>query len=150
MPKVSQDEIVPVLQGYQDRLAEAERQGGHRFEQVFAAPPPGVCVHEFDMDGVIRRVNGEGLRVLAYEAAQLVGRKVWEVVVMEDVSRVSVQKKLAGEKDIKPFVRTFRRGDGSGVVMLLVDRRLVDAQGQPRGIRTAMMSLEEDDPKSAR
>jgi PAS domain S-box-containing protein len=144
MPKLSQDEIVPVLQGYQDRLAEAERQGERRFEQVFAAPPPGVCVHEFDMDGVIRRVNGEGLRVLAYEAAQLVGRKVWEVVVMEDVSRVSVQKKLAGEKDIKPFVRTFRRGDGSGVVMLLVDRRLLDAQGQPRGIRTAMMSLEED------
>lgn len=144
MPKLSQDEIVPVLQGYQDRLAEAERQGERRFEQVFAAPPPGVCVHEFDMDGVIRRVNGEGLRVLAYEAAQLVGRKVWEVVVMEDVSRVSVQKKLAGEKDIKPFVRTFRRGDGSGVVMLLVDRRLLDAQGQARGIRTAMMSLEED------
>ena len=144
MPKLSQDEIVPVLQGYQDRLAEAERQGERRFEQAFAAPPPGVCVHEFDMDGVIRRVNSEGLRVLAYEAAQLVGRKVWEIVVMEDVSRVSVQKKLAGEKDIKPFVRTFRRGDGSGVVMLLVDRRLVDAQGQPRGIRTAMMSLEEE------
>lgn len=144
MPRVSQDEIVSILQGYQDRLAAAEREGGRRFEQVFAAPPPGVCVHEFDMDGVIRRVNGEGLRVLAYEAAQLVGRKVWEVVVMEDVSRVSVQKKLAGEKDIKPFVRTFRRGDGSGIVMLLVDRRLVDAQGQPRGIRTAMMSLEED------
>ena len=144
MPKLSQDGIVAVLQDYQDRLAEAERQGERRFEQVFAAPPPGVCVHEFDMDAVIRRVNSEGLRVLAYEAAQLVGRKVWEIVVMEDVSRASVQKKLAGEKDIKPFVRTFRRGDGSGVVMLLVDRRLLDAQGQPRGIRTAMMSLEEE------
>ena len=148
MSRVSQDQIVPILQDYQDRLAEAERQGERRFEQVFAAPPPGVCVHEFDMGAIIRRVNSEGLRVLAYEAAQLVGRKVWEVVVMEDVSRVSVQKKLAGEKDIKPFVRTFRRGDGRGMVMLLVDRRLLDARGEARGIRTAMMSLDEEEAAS--
>ena len=146
MSKHSRDEIVAILQSYQDRLAEAEAQGARRFDPVFAAPPPGVCVHEFDTTATIQRVNTEELKVLGYEAAQVVGRKVWEFVVMEDVSRTSVQKKLAGEKDIKPFVRTFRRGDGSGVVMLLVDRRLQDAQGQPRGIRTAMMCLGDEEP----
>jgi PAS domain S-box-containing protein len=146
MPPTSQEEIVAVLQAYQDRLAQAEGQGASRFEQVFAAPPPGVCVHEFDTTATIRRVNAEEVKALGYESAQIIGRKVWKFVVMEDVSRASVQKKLAGEKDIKPFVRTFRRADGSGVAMLLVDRRLTDAQGQPRGIRTAMMALGEDAP----
>lgn len=132
------------LQAYQDRLSEAAQQGASRFEQVLAAAPPGVAIHEFDGTGTIRRVNDEELRLLGYEAGQMMGRPVWEFVVMQEVSRQSVQRKLAGDKSLKPFVRTFRRRDGSGVPMLLVDRRLQDTQGRPEGIRTAMMSVEED------
>ena len=143
MAPVSQDQIVAVLQAYQEKLREAARDGSHRFEQLFACPPAGVAVHEFDGSGIIRRVNAEVLRLLGFEAAQMIGRPVWEFVVMQEASRQSVQKKLGGEKDIKPFVRTFRRADGSGVAMLLVDRRLEDAQGRPQGIRTAMMCLED-------
>jgi PAS domain S-box-containing protein len=143
MAKASQEEMVAILQGYQDKLAQAEREGKVRFEQVFASAPPGVAVHEFDTTGTIRRVNAQELNLLGYESAQVVGHAVWEFVVMQDASRQSVQKKLAGEKDIKPFVRTFRKADGSGIVLLLVDRRLQDPQGRPRGIRTAMMHLGE-------
>jgi PAS domain S-box-containing protein len=145
MAALSQEEMVAILQAYQDKLAAAARHGTRRFEEVFAAPPTGVAVHEFDTGGIIRRVNAEGLRLLGYQPAQFVGRPVWEFVVMQEASRESVQKKLVGEKDIKPFVRTFRRADGSGVAMLLVDRRLQDAQGQPQGIRTAMMRVGDDD-----
>jgi PAS domain S-box-containing protein len=141
MAKASQEELVAVLQAYQDKLTEAAQQGTRRFEQVFADPPAGVAVHEFDTTATIRRVNTEELKLLGYDAAQMVGRPVWQFVVMQESSRESVQKKLAGEKDIKPFVRTFRRADGSGIAMLLVDRRLEDAEGRQRGIRTAMMSL---------
>ena len=147
MAKATQDELVAILQGYQDKLAQAEREGKVRFEQVFASPPPGVAVHEFDTTGTIRRVNAEELKLLGYESAQVVGHAVWEFVVMQDASKQSVQKKLAGEKDIKPFVRTFRTADGGGIVLLLVDRRLQDAQGRPRGIRTAMVHLG-DEPAS--
>jgi PAS domain S-box-containing protein len=143
MAKMTQDEMVAILQAYQDKLTAAGPQGG-RYEEVFAAPPPMVSVHEFDTAGIIRRVNSEELKALGFEARQMVGRPVWEFVVMQDASRQSVQRKLAGEKDIKPFVRTFRKADGSGVAMLLVDRRLEDAQGQPAGIRTAMMPVEDD------
>jgi PAS domain S-box-containing protein len=146
MAKASQEEMVAMLQGYQDKLAQAEREGKVRFEQVWASPPPGVAVHEFDTTGTIRRVNAEELKLLGYESSQVVGHAVWEFVVMQDASRQSVQKKLAGEKDIKPFVRTFRTADGSGLVLLLVDRRLQDPQGRPRGIRTAMMHLGEAEP----
>ena len=146
MAKASQEEMVAILQAYQDKLAQAEQEGKARFEQVFASPPPGVGVHEFDTSATIRRVNAEELKILGYESAQVIGRAVWEFVVMQDASRQSVQKKLAGEKDIKPFVRTFRKADGSGVALLLVDRRLQDAQGRPRGIRTAMMLLGDAEP----
>ena len=141
---LSQEQMVAVLQAYQDRLSEAAQQGASRYDQVFAAPPPGVAVHEFDASGIIRRVNAVGLKVLGFEPAQMVGKPVWEFVVMQEASKQSVQKKLGGEKDIKPFVRTFRRADGSGVAMLLVDRRLQDAKGNPAGIRTAMMRVEDD------
>ena len=147
MAKATQDELVAILQGYQDKLAQAEREGKVRFEQVFASPPPGVAVHEFDTTGTIKRVNAEELKLLGYESAQVIGHAVWEFVVMQDASKQSVQKKLAGEKDIKPFVRTFRTADGGGIVLLLVDRRLQDAQGRPRGIRTAMIQLG-DEPAS--
>ena len=146
MAMASQEEMVAILQAYQDKLAQAEREGKARFEQVFASPPPGVAVHEFDTSATIRRVNAEELKILGYESSQVVGRAVWDFVVMQDASRQSVQKKLAGEKDIKPFVRTFRKADGSGVALLLVDRRLQDPQGRPRGIRTAMMLLGEAEP----
>jgi PAS domain S-box-containing protein len=139
----SHDELVTRLQEYQDKLAEAERVGPARFDAVFASPPAGIAVHEFDTTAVIRRVNSEELRLLGFTADQIVGRPVWEFVVMQEASKQSVQKKLAGEKDIKPFVRTFRKADGSGVVMLLVDRRLTDADGHPRGIRTAMGAVGE-------
>jgi PAS domain S-box-containing protein len=144
MAPVSQEQMVAVLQAYQDRLTEAAQQGTRRYDQVFAHPPAGVCIHEFDAAGTLRRVNVEELKLLGFEADQMVGRPVWEFVVMQDASRQSVQKKLTGEKDIKPFVRTFRRADGSGVAMLLVDRRLQDGQGRPQGIRTAMMRVEEE------
>jgi PAS domain S-box-containing protein len=138
-----QEDQVAHLRDYQDRLAEAEQRGPAAFASAFAKPPRGICVHEFDQSATIRRVNAEELRLLGYQEHELLGRRIWELVVMEDVSRESVRKKLAGEKDIKPFVRTFRRADGSGVAMLLVDRRLYDERGEMRGIRTAMMPIEQ-------
>lgn len=135
--------MVAVLQAYQDALTEAGH-GTARYDQLFAHPPAGVAVHEFDNSAQLRRVNGEELKLLGYTADQMLGRPVYEFVVMQDASRQSVQKKLAGEKDIKPFVRTFRKADGAGVAMLLVDRRLQDADGKPAGIRTAMMCLEDE------
>jgi PAS domain S-box-containing protein len=137
----SQDELVARLSAYQDELEQAARAGPARFEEVFAHPPAGVAVHEFDGDG-IRRVNGEELRILGYSADQMLGHHIWEFVVMQDASKASVQKKLAGEKDIKPFVRTFRKADGSGVAMLLVDRRLYGKDGEAAGIRTVMTPVE--------
>jgi len=136
--RMTQEELVVRLQEYHDRLATAAARGSHWFEEAFADPPVGVAVHEYDASARITRVNDEELRLLGYTREEMIGRHVWEFVVMADASRQSIEKKLAGEKDIKPFVRTFKRSDSSGVAMLIVDRRILDAQGQPIGMRTAM------------
>jgi PAS domain S-box-containing protein len=135
---VSQEDLVVRLQEFHERLARAQSKGPRWFEEAFADPPPGIAVHEYDAEAKITRVNSEELRILGYKPDEMVGHHVWEFVVMQDASRQSIEKKLAGEKDIKPFVRTFRRSDGSGVAMLIVDRRILDAQGNPKGMRTAM------------
>jgi PAS domain S-box-containing protein len=136
--RLSQEDLVIRLQEYHERLARSERKGPRWFEEAFADPPAGIAIHDYDANARITRVNSEELRILGYAPEQMVGHHVWEFVVMADASRQSIEKKLAGEKDIKPFVRTFRRSDGSGVAMLIVDRRILDAQGQPTGMRTAM------------
>lgn len=79
------------------------------------------------------------LHLLGYRENQMVGRPGWEFVVMQGVSQRSIEKKLSGEKELKPFVRTFQKADGTGVALLVLDRLIRDAQGKARGIRTALM-----------
>jgi PAS domain S-box-containing protein len=145
MAGVSRDGLVERLRGYQDQLAAAEKQGRRQFDAVFQNPPAAVAVHELDLNAVITRVNAEELRLLGYGEGDLVGQPVWKFVVMQETSRRSVEQKLAGVKDIKPFVRTFRTASGGGLAMLLVDRRLCSASGNVIGIRTAMTPILPDE-----
>jgi PAS domain S-box-containing protein len=127
------------MAAYLEELDSAEREGAARFREVFERAPAGIGVHELDAQGVITRVNGEELKILGYRLDEMVGRRSWEFAVMQGVSQRAVEKKLTGEKELKPFVRTFHRKDGSGVALLLLDRLVRDASGQARGIRTAVM-----------
>jgi len=106
----TQDELLVRLKDYQDALEEAERAGPRRFEKVFADPPEGILVHEFDAGGLLR-VNREELRILGYREEQMIGRPIWEFAVMEGASRESVQKKLAGEKDLYVLIQMPRSPD---------------------------------------
>jgi PAS domain S-box-containing protein len=124
---------------YLEELERAEREGAARFREVFERAPAGIGVHELDAQGVITRVNAEELKILGYRQDEMVGRHSWEFAVMQGVSQRAVEKKLSGEKELKPFVRTFHRKDGSGVALLLVDRLVRDASGKARGIRTGVM-----------
>ena len=126
------------LAEYLEQLERAEAEGAARFRAAFESSPPGIGVHELDAKGVIVRVNGEELKLLGYRADEMVGRPAWDFVVMQGVSQRSVEKKLSGEKELKPFVRTFHRKDGSGVALLVLDRLVRDASGKATGIRTAV------------
>jgi len=135
----AEDAAAGRLREYLIELEQAQAQGPARFREVFERPNSGIGVHELDDQGIITRVNPEELRLLGYRESQVVGRPAWEFAVMQGVSQRSVDKKLAGEKELKPFVRTLQKADGTGVAMLVLDRLIRDAHGKARGIRTAIM-----------
>jgi PAS domain S-box-containing protein len=135
----AEDAAAAPLREYLIELEQAQAQGPARFRDAFERPPAGIGVHELDDRGVITRVNAEELRLLGYRESQMIGRPAWDFVVMQGVSQRSVEKKLSGEKELKPFVRTFQKADGTGVALLVLDRLIRDAHGKARGIRTAIM-----------
>jgi PAS domain S-box-containing protein len=127
------------LAEFLEGLERAEAEGAARFRAAFDHAPAGIGVHELDAKGVITRVNAEELRLLGYRMDEMVGRASWDFAVMQGVSQRAVEKKLSGEKELKAFVRTFQRKDGTGIALLLLDRLVRDASGKVRGIRTALM-----------
>jgi PAS domain S-box-containing protein len=138
---LTREEAAQELTAYQDRLDEARKQGEKPYEEAFRSSPGGVGVHEIDNDHVVRKVNPEELRLLGYSAEQMIGRQVWNFIVMQEASQRAIDQKLKGQNHIRPFVRTFRRADGTVLTLLLVDRRLRDAAGHTVGIRTAMTQI---------
>jgi PAS domain S-box-containing protein len=137
----SREEAALKLTAYQDRLDEARKQGTAPYEDALSSSPAGVGVHEIDNDHVLVRVNAEELRLLGYAAEQMVGRRVWSFIVMQEASQRAIDEKLKSQKDLRPFVRSFRRKDGTSVTLLLLDRRLYDAAGNIVGIRTALTEI---------
>ena len=71
----------------------------------------------------------------------MVGHPVWEFIVMREAAQRSIEQKVKGKKELKPFAKTFRRADGQEVSMLLLDRQLVDKSGQLVGIRTVLAEV---------
>jgi len=141
MEPPSRDEATQTLTAYQDRLDEARKMGAAPYEDAFRDSPKGVGVHEIDSGHVLVKVNPEELRLLGYRAEQMVGHRVWTFIVMQEASQRAIDQKLKGQKDLLPFVRSFRRADGTAVTLLLLDRRLRDAAGKTVGIRTALTEI---------
>jgi PAS domain S-box-containing protein len=139
---LDRDQTVAVLTAYHDLLEQAEKKGTTAFEQVFHNPPPGVVgVHEIDVQHKVVRVSQHELDVLGYTKEQVVGHPVWEFIVMQEAAQRSIEQKFKGKKELKPFARTFRRADGQGLSMLLMDRPLLDKAGQLVGIRTVLAEV---------
>jgi PAS domain S-box-containing protein len=146
MGSLSRDQALAILIGVQDRLDEAQKQDRARYADAFERAPRGVAVHELDERAIITRVNREELRVLGYAEEQLLGHHPWEFIVMNEVSQRAISQKLAGAKELKPFVRTFRHASGAAMTMLLVDRYRKDGQGRIVGLRTAFMEVGLEEP----
>jgi PAS domain S-box-containing protein len=139
MAPVPRDEAIRRLTDYQDKLDEAHRLGTANYDTTFANSPAGIGVHEIDAVKRVRRVNPEELRMLGYRDAEMIGRPIWEFIVMQEASKRAIDDKLSGDRELRPFVRTFKKADGSPIALMLVDRLLKDGRGQVVGIRTAMM-----------
>ena len=133
-----------VLNEYLDQLDRMQKEGPLRFQELFDKSPSGVGVHELDQAMKVVRVNPEELKILGYRQEEMVGRQVWEIIVMQDASRRAIEQKLKGERELKPFVRSFRKADGTAVPLLLADRHIRGFRGDIVGLRTAMTEIKTD------
>jgi PAS domain S-box-containing protein len=141
---LDQPTAIRVVNEYLDLLERMQGEGPLRFKEAFEKSPPGVGVHELDREMRVVRVSPEELRLLGYRAEDIVGRIVWEIIVMQDNARRAIEQKLRGERELKPFVRSFKKADGTAIPLLLADRHIRDAQGEIVGLRTAMTEVKQD------
>ena len=137
----TREEAAALLEAYQQQLDAALARDAQDYARAFDESPPGLGVHEIDAHRVYRRVGRGALAILGYRAEELLGRPVTEFIVMSETAQRAIDKKLTGASELKPFVRSFIRADGSSLTMLLLDRRLKDAQGRIVGIRTAFAPI---------
>jgi PAS domain S-box-containing protein len=141
---LDQAAAIRVVNDYLDQLERLQKEGPLRLHEAFEKSPPGVGVHELDKDMRVVRVSPEELRMLGYRAEEMVGRIVWEIIVMQDASRRAIEQKLKGERELKPFVRSFKKADGTAIPLLLSDRHIRDVRGDIVGLRTAMTEVKPD------
>jgi PAS domain S-box-containing protein len=134
--------LEPVLEEYQARLEAAAAVGGPAYEREFENPPEGVGLHEIDSEKVLLRINRAGLSILGYPSERLIGRSVLELIVMRETSERAIDRKITGSTELRPFVRSFVRGDGGSITLLLLDRHLKDRSGRTIGLRTVYAPIE--------
>jgi PAS domain S-box-containing protein len=133
--QVAQDKIVARLQEYADKLEQARKVGAEKVDALIEATPDGMGVHEIDNQKVIQKVSPSELRLLGYRnASEMIGRPVWKFVVMQETAQRSIEKKMAGHLELKPFVRVYARADGTPIRLVIVDRYIYDAAGSITGI----------------
>ncbi|MBI1897586.1 MAG: PAS domain S-box protein [Acidobacteria bacterium] len=131
----------------QEQIAERERaeqtlrEKEERFRELFEDAP--IAYHEIDSEGIIRRVNRAECELLGYQASELLGRAVWEFVAPEHrpLSRSEVRMKLAGARDIAPFVRSYIKRDGGRIWFEIHERPIRSRAGEITGMRSALLDI---------
>ena len=129
------------LERFQDALDAARAKGLPSYDALFNAPPEGLSVHEITADKVLARVSPAHERLLGYLPEQMRGRPASSFVILRESSEMAMSRKLSGSGALEPYVRAFRKADGSAVTLLQLDRRLLDAAGRVSGIRTVMTEM---------
>ena len=130
-----QDKIIFRLQDYAHKLEEARKQGRDKVDALIENAPEGIGVHEIDNQKVILRVSPSELRLLGFRnKSDMVGKPVWKFVVMQETAQRSIDKKMSGNLELKPFVRTYARADGTPIRLVIVDRFIQEPGGGVVGI----------------
>jgi len=134
-----QDKIIVRLQEYAEKIEQARRQGAGKVDALIDGAPEGIGVHEIDNQKVILRVSPSELRLLGFRSkSEMVGKPVWKFVVMQETAQRSIDKKMSGSIELKPFVRTYARADGTPIRLVIVDRFIYDGTGAVTGICTVI------------
>ena len=133
--QILQDKIIVRMQEFADKLEQARKLGREKVDALIEGAPDGIGVHEIDNQKVILRVSPSELRLLGYRSKNdMIGKPVWKFVVMQETAQRSIEKKMSGNIELKPFVRTYARADGTPIRLVIVDRFIHDQTGSVTGI----------------
>jgi len=125
----------------QKRSEEALWESEARFRDLYDQAPVGYI--ESDIEGRISRVNCTMLTMLGYTAEEMLGRRPWEFILEQETSRRAVAAKLSRAEPLRSYERTWRRKDGTSLLVLMQDQYLQDADGQIVGLRTTLHDITE-------
>ena len=124
------------------RIHAALRESEKKYQQIYDETPVGY--HELDTKGRFTRVNRTELQMLGYSAGEMLGKPVWDFFEEEDTTRKVILAKLSGDVSFHDtFERTYRRKDGSTLLVLVEDRVLRDKGNQIIGIRSMVEDITE-------
>ena len=124
------------------RIHAALRESEKKYQQIYDETPVGY--HELDTKGRFTRVNRTELQMLGYSAGEMLGKPVWDFFEEEDTTRKVILAKLSGDVSFHDtFERTYRRKDGSTILVLVEDRVLRDKGNQIIGIRSMVEDITE-------
>ncbi|MBI4873597.1 MAG: PAS domain S-box protein [Acidobacteria bacterium] len=114
-----------------------------QFQALFEEAP--VAYHEIDDSGAIRLVNRAECRLLGYQAHELIGRPVWELVAGEQrsASRAAVFAKLAGTQPPRPFLRELLCKDETRIRVEVHENLIRDDAQRITGIRSMLLDVTE-------
>jgi PAS domain S-box-containing protein len=132
------DAKIAEMTRFLDDLERASKAGSAAFDQAFNAPPPGLSVHEINLQKKFMRVSRGHTGLLGYNPSEMVGRTPQDYVVMRGLSESATSRKLSPGAVLVPSTRSFRKSDGTETTLLQVERHLKDERGEIIGIRTAI------------
>jgi PAS domain S-box-containing protein len=104
-----------------------------------------VAYLEIDRQGIIRRVNPQGSKLLGITTRDMVGKHCAELVPANEREkyREVVASKVAGETTLMPYQREYVRPDGERVSAELYEHLIRDYTGVVVGLRMAAVDVTE-------
>jgi PAS domain S-box-containing protein len=123
------------------RAEEALRQSREEFKDLFDSAPIGY--HELDAQGRLTRVNQTELKMLGYQAEELLGQFVWSISADPEAARQAVLSKLNGAPPAEKYERTLRRKDGATIPVQVRDQLVKGEDGAVISIRTVFQDITE-------
>jgi len=122
---------------------EALKESERRYKELYDEAPVGY--HEIDREGKITRVNQTEAALLGYTPEEITGKYVWEFMPedQQELSKISIRKKIGQKKAVEGFERKYVCKDGKQIDVYIIDRLLLDKDGEVTSIRSALEDITE-------
>ncbi len=122
----------------QKRVESLLRDEEAKYRDLFLEAP--VAYHELGTDSRLTRVNTTELGMLGYTEAEMVGRSVWDFIVLGEKERADLEF-AASELRMPVNQCLFLKKDGTTVPVLMRHKLIKDGNDQVCGMRSTLQDI---------